>query len=256
VGLNCSDLRPIIVLPLTILVVALSLCAVSCVTTEVPVVETYYQTEYRTEYKTETYTETVDVVVDSRQGKNYLRPSIKWYTDVVIAGFEGSGGTYYYGYQVDPSGHSKAQIEVRVSSGAQRQKGLVRVYDLTGRGQISPRPTPFKKVGYQPSELNWLSSLNYTLNAARLLGEVRTGIGMDDYIIFDADGIREFGILATTWHAYSIRSVQLVWVDEMMGKKTITSEKQVPYQVPYQVEKQRTVYKVEKMPFWEAILGR
>jgi len=255
-GLNCSDLRPIIVLPLAILIVALSLCAVSCVTTEVPAVETYYETEYRTEYKTETYTETVDAVVDSRQGRNYLRPSVKWYTDVVIAGFAGSGGTYYYGYQVNPSGHSKAQIEVRVSSGAQQQKGLVRVYDLTGIGQIPPRPTPFQEIWYQPAELSWLNSLNYILNTAHVLGEVRTGAGMDDYIVFDADGIREFGILATTWHAYSIRSVQLVWVDEIMGDKTITLEKQVPYQVPYQVEKQRTVTKTEKVPFWEAISGR
>jgi len=241
---------------LPILMMALLMCAVSCVTVEVPVVETYYDTEYRTEYKTETYTETVDAVVDSRQGRKYLRPSVKWYTDLIVSGYEGSGGTYYYGYQVDPSGHSKAQVEVRVSSGAQQQKGLVRVYDLTGIGQVPPRPTPFKEIWYQPDELSWLNSLNYVLNAARLLGEVRTGAGMDDYIIFDADRIREFGIFATTWHAYSIRSVQLVWVDEIMGKKTVTLEKQVPYQSPYQVEKQRMVYKTEKVPFWQAILGR
>jgi hypothetical protein len=238
------------------LMMALPLCATSCVTREVPAVETYYETEYRTEYRTETYTETVDAVIDSRQGKKYLNPQIKWHTDVVISKFEGSGGTYYYGYQLEPSGHPKTQVEIHISPGAQEQKGLVRVYDLTGIGQIPPRPTPYNGLWYEPSELNWLNSLNYTLNTARMLGELRTGVGMDDYIVFDANGVMEFGIFATTWHGYAITSVRLTWVDEIIGKKTITKERRVPYHVPYQVEKQRTVTKTEKVPIWTVILGR
>jgi hypothetical protein len=240
----------------SILIVALPLFAASCVTTEVPVVETYYETEYRTEYKTEPYTETVDAVVESQQGRTYLDPVVKWYTNVLISGFEGAGGTHYYGYWIDPSGHSKAQVEISISPGGQQQEGLVRVYDLTGVGQISPRPTPFNSRRYELDEISWLNHLNYTLNTARILGELRTGVGMDDYIVFDANGVREFGIFATTWNAYTIGSVKLVWVDEEIGKKTVTLEKQVPYQVPYQVEKQRTVTKTEKVPFWQAILGR
>jgi hypothetical protein len=111
-------------------------------------------------------------------------------------------------------------------------------------------------MGLYSEELNWLNKFNYTVSRARLLGEVRTGVGMDDYIVFDADGIREFGIFATTWHAYSISSVRLTWVDEVIGKTTVTRERQVPYQVPYQVEKQRTVTKIQKVPVWEVILGR
>ncbi|MGA7678492.1 MAG: hypothetical protein WCA51_09045 [Dehalococcoidia bacterium] len=242
----------------SVFMMASLLFATSCVTREVPTVETYYETEYRTEYRTETYTETVDAVVESKQGKEYLSPKIKWYTNLISSGFEGSGGTYYYGYQLDASGHSNAKVEIRISPGAQQQKGLVRVYDLTGIGQIPPRPTPFKDwyKGLYPDELNWLSKFNYTLSTARLLGEVRTGVGMDDYIVFDADGIREFGIFATTWHAYSISSVRLTWVDEVIGKTTVTRERQVPYQVPYQVEKQRTVTKTQKVPVWEVILGK
>jgi hypothetical protein len=232
------------------------LFATSCVTREVPVVETYYETEYRTEYRTETYTETVDTVLESRQGKRYLSPKVKWYTDLIFPGFEGSGGTYYYGYQLDSSGHSKSQVEIRVSKGAQQQKGLVRVYDLTGIGQIPPRPTPYKEFWYEPAELNWLSSLNAKLSTARMLGELRTGVGMDDYIVFDANGVTEFGIFATTWNAYSISTVQLTWVDEVIGKTTATKERQVPYQVPYQVEKQRTVTKTQRVPVWEVILGK
>jgi len=242
----------------SILVVALPLLAASCVTREVPAVETYYETEYRTEYKTETYTETVDAVVDSRQGKKYLNPQVKWHTDLIFPGFEGSGGTYYYGYQLDSAGHSKTQVEIHISQGAQAQKGMVRVYDLTGIGQIPPRPTPFKDwyMGLSPEELNWLNSLNSTLSIARILGELRTGVGMDDYIVFEANGVMEFGIFATTWNAYAISSVRLTWVDEVIGKKTVTKERQVPYQVPYQVEKQRTVTKTQKVPIWEVILGK
>ncbi len=240
----------------SVFMIAWLLFVTSCVTREVPTVETYYETEYRTEYKTETYTETVDAAVSSKQGKKYLNPKIKWHTDLVPSGFEGSGGTYYYGYQLD-AWQPNAKVEIRISSVAQQQKGVVRVYDLTGIGQIPPRPTPFKEwyMGPYPEELNWLNKFNYTLSTARLLGEVRTGTGTDDYIVFDADGITEFGILATTWNYYSISSVSLSW-GEVAGKTTVTKERQVPYQVPYQVEKQRMVTETQKVPIWEVILGR
>ena len=240
----------------SILVVALPLMVASCVLVEVPSVETYYETEYRTEYKTETYTETVYDVVDSREGRTYLNPVVKWYTNVLLSEFGGAGGTHYYGYWIDPTGHSKARVEIRISPSGQQQKGVVRVYDLTGIGQIPPRPTPFDRRWYEPSELSWLYDLNYVLSNAPVLGEMQTGVGMDDYIVFDADVVREFAIFATTWNAYTIGSVKLVWVDETMGEKTVTLEKQVPYQVPYQVEKQRTVTKIEEVPFWQAIFRR
>ena len=229
----------------------------SCVTREVTMIETYYETEYRTEYRTETYTETADAVIASRQGQKYLSPKIKWHTNLISPGFEGSGGTYYYGYQLD-TWHSNAKVEIRISPVAQQQKGIVRVYDLTGIGQIPPRPTPFKEwyMGPYPEELDWLNKFNYTLSTARLLGEVRTGTGTDGYTVFDANGITEFGIFATTWNYYSISSVLLTWVDEVIGETTVTREKQVPYQVPNQVEKQRMATKTQKVPVWEVILGR
>lgn len=239
----------------SILVVALPLFAASCVTTEVPVVETYYETEYRTEYKTEPYTETVYEVVESQQGRTYLNPVVKWYTNVRAPEFQYAGGTYYYGYWIDPTGYSKAQVEIRISPGGQQQKGLVRVYDITGFGQVPARPTPFNSRRYEFDEIAWLNRLNYTLSNAPMLGELLTGVGMDDYIVFDAGSVREFGIFATTWNAYTIGSVRLVWVEETLEKKTVTLEKQVPYQVPYQAEKQRTVLETERVPFWQAIFG-
>ncbi|MBM4446314.1 MAG: hypothetical protein FJ023_03045 [Chloroflexi bacterium] len=240
----------------SMLMLALLLLATSCVTREVPVVETYYETEYRTEYKTESYSDTVETVIHSAEGKTFLNHTVQWYTDVSVAGFEGIRGSYYYGYELAPSGHSRSQVKVRVSPGAQLQEGLIRVYDLTGIGQIPPRPTPFQKLGLQPEELYWLDAFNAVLTSARVLGELRTGIELDDYIVFDAEGVREFAILATTWHAYAITSVLLVWSDDVVVQETVTKERQVPYQVPYQVEKQRTVTKTEVVPIWDVILGR
>jgi hypothetical protein len=239
----------------SIIVITLLVLVTSCVTRQVPVVETYYETEYKTEYRTETYTETVNTVISSKQGATYLNVQTKWYTDVLIPGFEGSGGTHYYDYVIESS-HSKNQVEINLSQNAQAQSGVVRVYDLSGTGPIPPRPTPFKKIWIQPSELEWVSNLNTTLSTARLLGEVQLGSGMGNQIVFDANGVTEFGILATTWDAYAIRSVRLIWTDEVIGPKTVTGERQVPYEVPYQAEKQRTVYKTETVPFWNAILGR
>src|SRR4030042_3591306 len=221
-----------------VLILISLLLVTSCVTRQVPVVETYYETEYKTEYRTESYTETVNAVISSKQGTTYLNLQTKWYTDVLIPGFEGSGGTYYYDYVIESS-HSKNQVQITLSQGAQDQSGVVRVYDLSTNGPIPPRPTPYKKFFYQPSEIGWLNNLNAVLSAAPLLGEVRLGSGVNQ-IVFDANGIREFGIFATTWDAYAIRSVKLVWTDEVTGPKTVTGERQVAYQVPSQAEhKQR-----------------
>jgi hypothetical protein len=237
-----------------------SLLAASCVTRQVPVVETYSETEYKTEYRTETYTETVNTVISSKQGTSYLNINIKWYTDLLIPGFSGSGGTYYYDYLIESS-HSKNQVEIDISEVAQEQSGMVRVYDLSLSGPIPPRPVPFQTYWLNnpilpPSEISWLENLNATLNSSRLLGEVQLGSGGGNQILFDANGVREFGIFATTWDAYAIRNVKLNWTDEVTGPKTVTGERQVPYQVPYQVEKQRTVYQTETVPFWDAIFGR
>ncbi len=229
--------------------------AASCVTRQVPVVETYHETEYKTEYRTEPYTETVNTVVSSKQGTSYLSPVVKWYTDVLISGFGGQGGTYYYDYIITSS-HTQNQIEIDLSSNTQMESGTVRVYDLSRTGAIPPRPTPYKKWFYTPSEVNWLENLNAVVSSAPLLGQVVFGPGASGKIVFDANNITEFGIFATTWDYYSVRSVKLNWTDEVMGQKTVTRERQVPYQVPAQAEKQRTVYKTVTVPFWDALFGR
>lgn len=238
-----------------VLTVITLLLATSCVTRQVPVVETYSETEYKTEYRTEPYTETVNTVISSKQGTSYLNAQMKWYTDVLIPGFGGQGGTYYYDYVI-MSSHTKNQIEIDLSTNTKIENGTVRVYDLSRTGPIPPRPTPYKKFFYDPAEINWLGNLNAMVSAAPVLGQVVFGSAAPSQIVFDANNITEFGIFATTWDYYSIRNVKLNWTDEVTGQKTVTGERQVPYQVPTQVEKQRTVYKTETVPFWNAIFSR
>jgi hypothetical protein len=247
-------MKKLSILLLAFIVISLILAA-SCVTRQVPVVETYYETEYKTEYRTEPYTETVNTVISSKRGTSYLNPQVKWYTDVLIPGFGGLGGTYYYDYVISSS-HTKNQIEIDLSTNTQLENGTVRVYDLSRTGPIPPRPTPFKRYFYTPSEITWLENLNAVIGSAPLLGQAVFGPGAPGKIVFDANNITEFGIFATTWDFYSIRSVKLNWTDEVTGQKNVTGERQVPYQVPTQVEKQRTVYKTETVPFWDALFGK
>jgi hypothetical protein len=244
-------------LVLLCIIISTLLFVISCVTKEVSVTETYYETEYKTEYKTETSTEIEDVVVSTSEGKTYLNPVSKWYAGIYFkeAG-SGSGGTYYYGYKIDAGGHTRSTVKIVVSL----TQGRVVVCNLTNRGQFPSMPTTVSKwrdVNPKTGELfltqaeqTWLDDLNsiltnqeYNLGYARESGEIS----------FDTTGIEEFGIFANTWNAYTVSSVKLVWSDDVIEKRNVTKERQVSYQVPVQVEKQRTVIQTKKVPFWEAI---
>jgi hypothetical protein len=231
---------------------------VSCVTKEVPVTETYYETEYKTEYRTETYTETEDVVVSTSEGKTYPTLVSEWQTGMYFkAEGSGTGMTYYSGYEIDGNEHAQSEVKIRISSMA---KGYIGVYNLTGVGQIPPQPelrgsrapTASGEASLLPVEQEWFDNLNAIVtDPQRVLSLEPMGNGQEE-IAFDAKGIEEFAILANSWNKNCISSVKLVWPEDIVEKRIVTKERQVPYQVPVQVEKQRTVTKTEKVPFWEA----
>lgn len=287
--------------------VALALCVlgalslllpVSCVSRETEAVETYYETEYRTEYKTEQYTEMETVVVSVKEGREFLDPVVKWQTGLY---FWDSGAplTYYYGYQLEPDRHPKARVRIEVNRPQLRLLGYIVVIDLTGAGQLPPKPEVAPGIFPSPSpeEWRWFDSLAWLLaEEGRFLGGVRTvedcadyypgGVGWrlglkipgvqitislvssvtipwadkvpcgNDVIEFDASGVWEFAIFANAWHTSPISTVRLVWRDEVTAQRAVTKERQVAYQVPYQVEKQRVVKQVKKVPFWEAMFGK
>lgn len=279
--------------------------AVSCVSKELPVTETYYETQY----KTENYTETVDTVVSTKEGEAYLTPTTVW-----AAGFPlEKVGFNYYGFEISASQHSKNYIKVTFlgNLSVQDVKSGIIAYELTSMHQIPAPPAQDVWSKNAPEIKTWFSNFidsKHKLpvietqaknrNNAELLftidediqyiqdtiqidsdpavrnwdtgqltqvgealgldvqpshfevssvGYVRAGHGNETtYIIFDVTGLKEFAIL-DDWLMYPISAFQLLWTDEVMGTKTVTKERQAPYQV----EKQRTVMQTKKVPFWE-----
>jgi hypothetical protein len=244
-------------IPLFVLAICF-ISIVSCISKEMPVTETYYETEYKTEYKTETYTETEDVVVHTSEDQTYLTPVSTWQTNLYFkAGGSGTGITYYYGYEIDTE-HTTSQVKILVSSAA---GGYIGVYNLTGVGQIPAKQSygaGILKAGGEPSlypgEQEWLDNLNTILtDPKRILFFQSMSALSGNEIIFDSKGIKEFAIFANSWNQRAIQSVKLAWSDDTIEKRTATKERQVPYEMPYQVEKQRTVMQTKQVPFWEAI---
>jgi len=234
---------------------------VSCVSKELPVTETYYETEYSTEYRTETYTETEDVVIKTIDGKQEIYNNTGWFSNTLtFTGGEGSK-TFYYRYLIDTNKHTRSQVKIMVYP---TTYGYIGVYDFTGVGEINAPPTP---TDLEPKAIvlqrdKWVGNLNYILSS-RLLGsyknsswhfiwDVNADTAVLNEISFDAKGIKEFAIFADTDNVIgSIGSVELSWSDDMIEKRLVTKERQVPYEVPVQVEKQRTVMQTKKVPFWE-----
>lgn len=235
----------------------------SCVSKEVPVTETYYETEYKTEYKTETYSVTEEVVVDTSEGQTYLTPVTKWQTNIYFrAEGSGTGMTYYSGYEIDTNQHARGNVRITLSSMAE---GYIGVYDLSGMGQISSMPTTTAKwretnpetgeLWMTSEEQAWLDKLNAILtNPQRVLVFQSMPVRTGNEISFDIKGVDAFAILTNTWNANAITSVKLVWSDDIVEERTVTKERQVPYQVSVEVEKQKTVMETKKVPIWETML--
>lgn len=253
---------------LTLLTIILLTCqlgfAAACVTKEVPTTETYYISDNKTEYKTESYTETESVVVKTTTGKLQLSPSVTWNNAIWWLESMGSAdSTYYYGYDLYDeqslytSGHTRSQIKITIASLAKEQKGSIFVYDLSAVGQIPTMESAWWEDYYLYKYQEWLEDLQTKMEKAPVLGKLDTGFGTTtDQIIFDAKGIKSFAIFANTYITHAITSVELTWADDVIEQKTVTKQRQVPYQVPVQVERKRTVMKPTLVPFWEVILSK
>ena len=236
--------------------------ATSCVTKEYPVTETYYVTESRTEYKSETYDEIQNVVVNTVKGRTFLTPVVKWNDSLCFVELgQTTPLTFYYGYEFYAEEHSSSEIKVSLSPGLNDQRGYVFVLDLTNVGQIPPGPT-YDWWGFpsmRESRAEWLAMVNAQVGAARIIDSFWLGPNESSKksdIKFDANGVRAFAIMVSSYYTNAILNVQLTWSDEIVQKKLVTLTRQVPYQVPVQVEKQRTVIQKEQVPIWEAVSSK
>ena len=233
----------------------LLLCQPACVSKEFAITETYEDIEYRTEYKTETYTESVKTAVEVDKGRDGLQPVSKWFNSLYYSQYKPINATYYYGYFIGPTPHSKSEVVVNLSRGVRLYEGIIKVYDLTGVGQIPQQPTYFSYwgPGISYDQARWAADVNTVLRNARVLGEAVMGPGAPENITFDARGVWEFAVLVNSYLDHAVYYVELYWTDETVKEEMVTKQRQVPQQVPYKVLKQRTVTEVKKVPFWEAL---
>ena len=173
----------------------------------------------------------------------------------VFSGCRGNFGlTYYYGYEIDGNEHTGSKIKIKASSTV---PGIIGVWDLTGVGQMPIMPTVTYGLGnleLYPEVQEWFSNINSILtDSKRRIIFQPLDTSTENEITFDTEGIEEFAILVNSWNERAVSSVRLVWSDDIIEQRTVTKELQVPYEVPVQVEKQRTVMQTQKVPFWEAI---
>lgn len=180
------------------------------------------------------------------------------------------------------AGHTRSQVRVSLGVKPQMHKGIIYAIDLTGACYDQSIPfsgllfgkEPTARVGLggifipaegcqviQPEVLGdvqvWVNTFNAILvNPARILGKLLLDKGTtDDSITFDAGSIKEFAIVINVEPEIRPPNVNLTWSDDIIEKRTVTKERQVPYEVPVQVEKQRTVMQTKKIPFWGVIFG-
>ena len=194
------------------------------------------------------------MVVRTTEGRINLRP-IRYhdYHDV-SSDFEDEGSstdTYLIIYDIDTSKHAKNQVKIYIHYVAE---GTIGVYNLTNTLQ---------------SDLGRLNDIVADPELTLMFGSIKADLrdnelsfyaDLHDKFSFDAEGVEIFAIIVRTWRPFLSESpfflcgATLVWSDDIVEQRTVTKERQVPYQVPFEVEKQRTVIKIKKVPIWEALL--
>ncbi|MBN1690271.1 MAG: hypothetical protein JW901_04555 [Dehalococcoidia bacterium] len=103
----------------------------------------------------------------------------------------------------------------------------------------------------------WLDKANVQINEAKFLGG-RTNLWSrpEDPQVFelDASKAQKIGVIIcgpqNQWNARV--TVKGAFTRNIVSYKTVSGERQVAKQVPYEVQKQQTIYQVRQVPFWEA----
>jgi hypothetical protein len=230
----------------------------SCVSKEMPVTETYYETEYRTE----SYTTTEDAVINIKEGVTDLVPTKQWWENWFIdidnyritpyRGILTKYTTKYYGYDLRQNQHSKSQIKITCQPPVAIY-GSLAIFDLSDTGQVSSYAMGQGEWGEEEQE-NIFGTLRSWCAPENLLNTCVIGNKTGYVGYFDSENIEQFAIVLSymslaAYASIEPPSVQLIWADQTIEKKTVTKERQVPYQV----ERQRTVTQTKKVPFWEVI---
>lgn len=142
---------------------------------------------------------------------------------------------------------------------------VIDAYDVSHVGHINKceEPQGSRGITKNPAFYEWLDRANSQLGAANHLFYLKGSAGYKRAFVFDATGVKELAVIIATYSTSGKAlenwvkiDAKLTWTDKVTEVKTITKERQVPCQLPYQVEKQRVVIKTKKVPIWELIFGK
>jgi hypothetical protein len=264
--------------------------ASSCISKEYPVTSNYAETAYRNESITETYTEnetTVDSITDSYE----LQPFCTWYSQNIAFNGQTNFRYLAYDIPQSPPyddlrlkvsiwkqlQYEAASIRILdMTKGGQLTTPDPAIYGDTSLGQIkwtwitastsgttvtsssssdgtSGESTSFNIGG---ASTTWLDMANIQINQAKFLGG-RTNIWSrpENPQVFELDAgkAQKIGIIIcgpqNQWNAQV--TMEGTFTRNAVSYKTVVKERQVAKQVPYEVQKQKTIYQARQVPFWE-----
>jgi hypothetical protein len=263
--------RPGAVTILSLLVlIAISIHALSCVPVQYPQKEIYYETvtvsENRTELVGETYPVTRTV-----SGREQLAPYMLWSSPTVR--FKGTPFVWYYGYLLPgPQIHEVEKIRISLYKQYYYENIAVSLFDVGTRGQVlqPPQVSTFDTgtgtrvqwdwftYGTEADVMTkWLNSSNIKFNFARQLGG-QSDLWLNRWepydIEFDTRGAREVAVVFTgPTTPENVRfSASLSWYDTVTENATRVVETTVPYRMEQRLQRERIVTKTSLVPFWQA----
>ncbi len=266
--------------------------ATSCISREYPVTGTQTETAYRTEYVTETYSEN-ETTTESITGSYEIQPLYKWYSqNIAFKGQSYFWYLAYDIPQSPPYDNLRLKVSIwkqlQYESASIRILDMTKGGQLTTpapavSGDTSPglvnwtwitpsaagaSTSPSSSSGSGSAEgagtttggasTQWLDMANIQINQAKFLGG-RTNLWSkpENPQVFELDAGRaqKIGIIIcgpqNQWNARV--TLEGAFTTDTVLYKTVTKERQVAKQVPYEVQSQKTTYQTRQVPFWEIL---
>jgi len=234
---------------IALLVILIPVVFWGCVDKSYPVTETYTETEYKTEYRTETRTEIQKEVI--RSGEEVVN-AYGWYNTGTTSGKWGSicmsQPFWYFCYSIPV--HSITSVEIMSNS----QFPEIVACDME-------RIEEFGRIGADPEDqeiryCDWLDEFNNKYSSSRLIGKYSTT--SDPLLLkIDTSGTRWLSIViqGNSGGEYStFTTATIKWADTR--DKEVKRDQPIEVKVPVIVEKQRTVTRTQRVPFWEAVSSK
>jgi len=292
--LICRMMRSMKIVNLLAFIVSLPflMLVASCISRQYPVTSTYQETAYKTEYATETYTDN-ETTIETRSGRYELTPFYSWYSQNIA--FSGKTNVWYIAYNIPQSSpYDNIRLKISIWKQLQYESASVSVLDMTQGGHLStPAPAVAGDSGIGQVKWTWITSTSsgststYTsdntsdstssstsggvsdswLDAANIQLNQALFLGGRNYLwskqenpqIFElnAGKAQKIGIILcgpqNIWNAKI--SVDATWSRNITSYRPVTKERQAARQVSYPSQKQKTIYEIRQVPFWEIFLS-